>query len=168
MYSKRTALWVLIGLTGLGILQGLYFYPRLPDIVAHHYNAFGQPDAWGSKQFLVSFQIGTILFIAVIFYGIGKLIYKTPDSYINLWNKSYWLAPERRMATLDKLSAMSFWLGNITLLFLLWLFQYQYTQNLMGRQHEMRYVWAGILVYIVILFGCIFLFWRAFRKKSSS
>ena len=50
-------------------------------------------------------QIGATLGIAALFIGIPRLLKSTPASLINLPNKSYWLAPERREETMDRLAS---------------------------------------------------------------
>ena len=31
-------------------IHAIYFYPSLPDQVAHHFDKSGKPDSWGSKR----------------------------------------------------------------------------------------------------------------------
>ena len=79
--------------------QIIYYYPNLPEQMASHFNAFGEPDSWMSKSNFMIFE-GVILFLIIAeFTLLPKLIEKTPTSLINLPNKDYWLADERRAET---------------------------------------------------------------------
>ncbi|MBN1417683.1 MAG: DUF1648 domain-containing protein [Planctomycetes bacterium] len=80
--------------------QYLYYSPRLPERVASHFDASGNPDGWSSKgAFFATFAIG-LLVVTAVFWGISLLIPRLPRSLINLPRKDYWLAPERRQDTM--------------------------------------------------------------------
>jgi len=54
MNKYTTAIAVFVILRLACVTHGLWYYHRLPEQVAHHFGASGQPDAWGHKaQFLV-------------------------------------------------------------------------------------------------------------------
>ena len=160
---NRKPMLILLGLTVLSFLQVWYFYPQLPETIAHHYNFTGQPDAWGSKDMFIRVHLGTVLFLTAIFIAIDRLITRVPDDLINLPHKEYWLAPERRRKTLQRLSDMSLWMGNITLIFMLLLFQYKYTRDLLERAHELKFIWMGLLIYFVTLSVWIWHSYRTFK-----
>ncbi len=55
-----------VGWAGVALLLGftLYYYPMLPEIIPHHFDAAGQPDSFGDKKIiLVLPAIGVLLFI---------------------------------------------------------------------------------------------------------
>lgn len=59
---------ILLTLTGLSLLQAVYYYPRLPDTVASHFDSWGNPDGWMSKKTFC--MIGPIMIpIVVAFIG---------------------------------------------------------------------------------------------------
>ena len=91
------------------LAHGLYYYPRLPAEVAHQFGASGQPDAWGSKEHFLVVYLVTVAVMAATFLGLGLAMPKIPNSAINLPNKEYWLAPERRRQTLDYMLPRLLW-----------------------------------------------------------
>ena len=97
---RNISLLVFIILLLLCIGHAAYYYPLLPDRVASHFGASGQPDAWSSKESFVKIYFFVIAFIAVLFPGIGLILGKIPASLINLPNKDHWLSPERREETI--------------------------------------------------------------------
>jgi uncharacterized membrane protein len=80
--------------------QMIYYYPQMPERMASHFDVFGAPDGWMSKQAFFAFEIGLVAFFSVLFFGLNYLLSHSPDNLINLPNKKYWLAPERRAETM--------------------------------------------------------------------
>ena len=102
----------------LAVAEGLYFYPLLPDRIAVHFNAAVTANGWGSKTgFFQMFGV-VIVLIAILFGGFGLLIRLIPDALINLPNKDYWLAPERREETRDRIAGQLLIMGTMTMLLL--------------------------------------------------
>lgn len=102
---------ILSFLFSLFLCQIVYYYPNLPEKVAVHFNAFGEPDKWASKRSYLVFQIILLVFTAVITFGLPLLLKKLPASATNIPNKAYWLAPERRNRTFSILQKRFEWFG---------------------------------------------------------
>jgi len=83
----------------------------LPDPVASHFNASGQPDGWMSRTGYLIFVCAMGLGLPVFLVGLMYLIRFFPAWMVNLPNKNYWLASEQRPYTLEYLVAHSFWLA---------------------------------------------------------
>ncbi len=72
MNSNRLALATLIGLLVVAYGQALYFYPRLPDTIAHHFGLSGRADAWGSKTAFVLIDMAFTTLFAIVFVGLSR------------------------------------------------------------------------------------------------
>lgn len=96
----------------LALYAAIHFaavYPRLPGVVASHFDGRGTPNGWETKRaFLTVFASVTILCVLVGF-GLARIIGAIPIQLINLPNKQYWLAPEHRKETLEWLKAYFGW-----------------------------------------------------------
>ena len=114
----------------LAVLQYTYFYPRLPDRVASHFDGAGRADGWSSKPAFFATNLGITLAMAAMFLSIAWIMKKMPDSAINLPNRAYWLAAERRGATIDYVRSQMEWLGAATIGFMVGLFQLSIEANL--------------------------------------
>jgi serine/threonine-protein kinase len=92
---------------------------HLPDIVAVHFDASGQPNGFTTqedcRQFMLSLTLGAPAFIVLVTALIPRLI---PPAMINIPNRAYWLAPERAAESLGFLSEQGIWFGCIFLAFL--------------------------------------------------
>ena len=88
-----------------------FYYPRLPGVIASHFDARGVANGWQSKQaFFGVFAGVTALFVILIFL-LPWITTMIPPAFINLPNKAHWLSPERRVSTQRFLSAWSAWFG---------------------------------------------------------
>jgi uncharacterized membrane protein len=145
---RKIPLIVFILLLMLCIAHAVYYYPLLPDRVASHFGASGQPDAWSGKASFVKLYLIMVAFIAVLFPGIGLILRKIPAYLINLPNKDYWLAPERSEETIAVLSRQLLWFGSATLLLLLDIIHQSFRVHL-GKAQALEHPWISIVAYVV-------------------
>ena len=91
----------------LELLKGLgvNYHPKLPDTVASHFNGSGEADGFSSKLThsitMVCLQAGMVLMFLILGFALKKL----PTSMVNIPNKDYWFAPERKDETITKVTA---------------------------------------------------------------
>lgn len=130
MKLDSLAFRIFLILVALSALQMAYYYPALPDRVASHFGAGGEPNGWSSKAgFITTFAV-MLIGEVVIFLGIPVAVSRLPTTTISLPNKDYWLAPERKEATLSVLASYFLWFGNATLLFMMVVMQMTIRANL--------------------------------------
>jgi uncharacterized membrane protein len=147
------------------IIEGLYFYPVIPDCMAVHFNASGTADVWGSKtHFFLTFGV-MITMMAVLFGGLGALIRRLPDALITLPNKDYWLAPERREQTHERISDQLLIIGSLTLLLMDGILYLSLSANLRGGPAiSAEWLWGMIIVFIIINIVWTVNILRSFRR----
>lgn len=90
----------------------------LPPTVASHFNAAGAADGFMQRGTYVAFMVATAAGVPLLLGATGLWIRALPADLINLPNKDYWLAPERRDASLAALSAWLQWLAIASAAFL--------------------------------------------------
>lgn len=141
--------------------------PLLPGRVASHFGPTGTADGFLSRESFLLFQWGITAFLAAMFFGLPALIRITPDDAVNLPNKGYWLAPDRRVETLAYLTDRLFAFGAATVALLAGVLQLAYETNLRGAQNIGFLPWvylAGYLTYTAI--WCLGLQRRFYRPVS--
>ena len=119
---RRTRL-LLLGLVFLSLVLAARQWGSAPGVVPSHFDAAGHPNAWSSRNAFFALEVGVTLLVAALFIAIPSLLKATPVSLINLPNKSYWFAPERREATLDRLASYFDVFASATVLLLIVVFE---------------------------------------------
>jgi uncharacterized membrane protein len=98
--------------------QAVLAFPQLPQRMASHFGASGMPNGWMSKSaFFVVYAL-IIGVAALVGYLVPRSIAKKSPERINLPNKKYWLASERRAETLAFFERYFAWYSCVLLLIL--------------------------------------------------
>ncbi|MFN7722370.1 MAG: DUF1648 domain-containing protein [Pirellulaceae bacterium] len=156
------AFWILIAL-----LQNAWYYPRLPEKVAIHFNAAGKADSWASKSHAMLLMIGLQTFLPAFLLLISQLTRSLPTECINLPHREYWLAPERKEATLKSMERFLWWIAMATCLWILVVNHLTFVANVSEENLRLLPFFAGLAIYMAIVF-CLAggLVWK-FRLPSS-
>lgn len=101
MLARR--LQIFTGLLGIALTVVAAQY--LPERVATHFNFSGAPNAWASNLVNTLFFSAMYLLMNSLFLAIPWFVQKLPVSMINMPNRDYWLAPERRAQSVQKIGA---------------------------------------------------------------
>lgn len=93
------------------IAQSIFSFPQLPERMASHFGASGLPNGWMTKEaFFILYAVMIGLAAAVEFFP-ARSIARSSPARINLPNKEYWLAPERRAGTFAYFAQFFAWYG---------------------------------------------------------
>jgi uncharacterized membrane protein len=90
----------------------------LPDIVAAHFGASGRANGFMPRVAYVWLMLGIVALVPLLLALIPIQAIRNPDARINLPNREYWLAPERRAATIEYLSRQAVRFSTMLLAFL--------------------------------------------------
>lgn len=147
----KTAILLFVLLIAAAAAHVVWYYPLLPDTVASHFGVSGQPDGWTSKQVLVGIYAAVAATLALTLGGFALL--KIPVALVNVPHRDYWLAPERRQASLAAVRAILLWIGNVTLAFLIATMHLTFRINL-GLQVDLGPVFWWLLDgYLLVMLG---------------
>lgn len=148
---KTDAKTIKLILATIFIAQFAYFYPSLPESVAIHFNAAGLADNFTSRQNYFLLELALLAF-AFFFAKINSAFVNVlPVSLINMPHREYWLADERRAATLKILEDYFGWLSAAMLAFFIALNQLTIDANFrdpVRLSDGFWFVLAGFLVFI--------------------
>lgn len=105
--------WIFLALLLLGAAYVWFTGDGLPERVASHFDASGNPDGYmnrsGYRLFILAFTAGFPLLVVTML----GLLYRRSAARMNIPNRDYWLAPERVEGTIAFLTAHAQWLGSI-------------------------------------------------------
>jgi len=110
---------IFVFLVLVGVLQARKFAAVLPAVVATHFGASGAPNGWQSRSAFFTTEIALLAVSLLVAFGLPRLIGALPISMINVPNKEFWLAPERREQTVTFFEVQFAWFGCAFLAFLL-------------------------------------------------
>lgn len=120
MSATRIANGLFFAIVLMAIVQCVSEFPLLPDRVASHFGLSGMPNGWMTKsQFFTVYAVMLLPALAVEFW-VARRIAKTPGARINLPNKEFWLAHERREETFAYFESFFAWYGCALLLLLVY------------------------------------------------
>ncbi len=154
----------LCALVALGIAQIVYYYPRLPAHVASNFAGNGEAQAWMSKQAFVALDLALLAVLAGSF-AVIPLLGRLSPKWWNLPNKNYWLAPERRAATIAYVSRQGIWMGVYTMLFVIFVMQMVLDANLRAGPPRLSSVFLiALVVYLAYTAVWTFRLLRRFKR----
>jgi uncharacterized membrane protein len=133
------------------LLQNAWYYPRLPEQVAIHFNAAGKADSWASKFHATLLMLGLQIALPVLLLLTSQLTRSLPIHWINLPHREYWLAPERREATLISMERFLWWIAMATSLWILVVNHLTFMANVSGENLSLIPFLVGLATYMAIV-----------------
>ena len=140
----------------------------LPDLVASHFDGAGAPNGWMTRNayrlVTMAFAVGLPLFVTLAIALCARLI---PARYVNIPNKHYWLAPERRAQSLEFLGVHAMWLGCVMALFSAGVHWITMRANASTPPHlDNRMLFVLLGAFVVALIAWIAVLHRRFHKPA--
>ena len=90
----------------------------LPDVVASHFAADGRANGSMSRGAYEGVMLAVVIGLPALLTGVSYFALGAPNARINLPNRDYWLAPERRAETVSYLRAQLARFNAVLLVFL--------------------------------------------------
>jgi uncharacterized membrane protein len=152
MREDGTSRAVLLLLAALAAFQLIHYYPQMPATMAVHFGASGEPNGWSGR--LAFFILFGVIEALVVAFGLAlpALIARTPSSFVNIPNRHYWFAPERREDTVSFLRIHILWIEAATLAFLMAIAQILFTVNAGGAERRLP---GDFLIVLVVFVGVV-------------
>jgi uncharacterized membrane protein len=140
---------------------------QLPERVATHFNAHGEPNGWMSRSthqtFMLVFGLALPLFIVVLSYATRFL----PPFLVNVPHRNYWLAPERRRETSNYLVLHSLWLACLAVCFVIGLqFSIVHANNQEPPHLSMPMILAVVVPFLAGTASWVLVLRRHFRRGA--
>ncbi len=102
--------------------------------------------------------------LLLLFGALPLLLRRLPESLMNLPNKSYWLAPERKAQTMDRLMGQLLFVGAMALLLMDCVLYLSFTANFSARPFlQQELLWGIIAVFFAASIGWTVFLLRSFR-----
>lgn len=160
----RLSLIVLLILIGIFFAQIGFYYSSLPETMATHFDAAGNPDGWLSKTSFVVFEFFLMLIVVGQFALIPLLVEKMPHSLVNIPNKDYWLAEERHAETFAFIRNYFEWFAAVLLLMFIAINQLVFQANINQKNLSGSLAWLVIAAFLLFTVVWLIGLMRKFRK----
>lgn len=135
-----------------------------PAQMAAHFNAQGLPDRFTTKMDFFGAEVETMIIIVGLGLLIQILVLTVPVEWVNMPNRDYWLAPERRASVIDRLSSF----GAMLFAMILFVVQFGFELAVSANLHQPILFQAFYMMPVMVLFfiGSIaMLFWLAYTFR---
>lgn len=153
MRNRSVSLAWLLGLTVLALVQQGLYWPHWPERVATHFGPGGRADGWMSRGPAVLFQALLQTLFPWLLVAIGQWVGKLPNAVINMPNKDYWLAPERRDESLQWMAGMLSWVAVLMSIFLGCIGHLTYRANVTGENLALGPFLGVLVLFLLAVFG---------------
>ena len=147
-------------------MQLWYWHSKLPDPVPSHFDAAGHVNGEMSLFDLYLLMIILHVVMLVLFPVLGAFLKLIPNSFINVPNKDYWLAPERRDSTLLFNSTYLVAIGWQTSWLLIFIFHLTCMVAVNNRATIMPDFNFAITGYLIVVFGGVIYLYYKFRRPK--
>jgi hypothetical protein len=158
--------WTILGIAILVTLwivtavQTSCYYVVLPERVASEFDLAGNAGGTMSREGFVLMHWGLILIISLCI----PLVAVSPDWMIDMPNKHYWFAPERRRQSRRWLLCWCLWFANATLLFLTVVMELCYRANCRPVPDMGFGIWIPLAAYLACVAVMMVPYVRRFRR----
>lgn len=140
----------------------------LPARVASHFGASGQADSFMSRDGYVAFMLVFVVGLPLVMTGFMALVFRSGSASMNLPNRDYWLAPERRAQLVALLTAHGMRFGAGLAVFLScvhWLIVRANMQHPPQLDNDLMYVGLALFLLATVLW--IAWLWFALRRTQT-
>jgi uncharacterized membrane protein len=86
---------------------------HLPERIATHFGLDGQANGWMTRTAHVRFMLGFGLGLPLFMLALSAIITRLGGAGLNIPNRDYWLAPERRAQTLAFAQRKMVWFASL-------------------------------------------------------
>lgn len=90
---------IFFGLIGLAMLQIAFYYPRMPDVVASHFDGLGTPNGWSGRLGFFGLYAAILLLLTGVFIYLPGWSEKRTSFGMRIPNREFWLEPEQIEST---------------------------------------------------------------------
>jgi uncharacterized membrane protein len=154
---------LVLGLALLTVARVAAVWSDLPPRMASHFGADGRPNGWMSREGF----FGTIAVLgggtSVLLLLLPLLLAVLPPELINLPNRDYWLAEERRADTIARLGRLMAWLGFATAALIALVLELAIEANLREGTLDNGIFIAGMGMYLLSVVLVLAAVFRSFR-----
>lgn len=151
-------------LVALAVVQIIYYYPQMPEVVASHFDGLGAPNDWSSKNGFFALYAAILLMLVGIFIFVPGWSEKRAKFGMKLPHRDYWLAPERLEQTRAFFRRQMMIMGVVHLCLAMYAIQLAILANFDQQPRLHPSIGWALVFYFVFLIAWLIHFYLHFRK----
>jgi len=152
MREMRSAQVVVVVLIAAAFVELAFYYPLIGATAASHFDIGGAPNGHQTKVMFFASWIFAILLPGIVALGVPSMLGHIPVTLINLPNKEYWFAPQRRAQTLYGFAQHFAWFGAASLTLVIAVMTLVMRANLSASQLiEPQWFWVLFAFYLAFV-----------------
>lgn len=155
---------IFYALVALALIQVIYYYPQMPEVVASHFDGLGAPNDWASKQGFFGLYLAIILMLVAVFELVPRWSGNSGRFGRKIPNRDYWLAPERVEQTKAFFRRQMFIMGIVHLLLAIYTIQLALLANLDQQPRLHSSIGWALALYFIFLGAWLIHFHLHFRN----
>jgi len=155
---------IFIGLLVVAILQIIFYYPQMPEVMASHFDGAGVPNAWSGRDGFFALYAAILVMLAVVFLYLPKWSEKRANFGMKIPHREYWLAPERIQQTRQFFRRQMLIMGIVHLLLAIVTIQMAIVANFNESPVLDSRIFSILIAYFVFLTIWLIYFFLHFRK----
>jgi hypothetical protein len=167
MQRHLLPLAVLVACLAASLASLVWARAELPAQVSSHFNGAGQPNASMARDpyllLMGAVGVGLPLLLVGIFYCIRFF----PASIVNMPHREYWLAPQRRYETSEKMLHFGLWFACAESIFLTMIHVQVVQANLAQPVQLTNLVWAELAIFLGFVAVWLVALYRQFRLPQA-
>jgi uncharacterized membrane protein len=157
---------LLLLLLVLGVFVG-FTSSGLPEVVASHFGPSGAADGYMPRSIYVVLLLVLIVGVPLLLALLPAAVAGRGEKKLNIPNREYWLAPERRESTIAFIRAHGMWFAAAVAVFM------AYVHWLVLRANELHPprlsttgITAGLVVFFLLLVVWLAVLYARFRRHA--
>lgn len=163
----RVRLTFLVALLGLSLAQWWFYAPRLPERMASHFSASGDPNGWSSPTqfFGLIFAISGLYLLTFLLCPL--LLKVVPARLVNLPNRDYWLTPERLPLAMRHMGSLMLEFAMMSQLLMVFAVQLVIEANLSNPTRLSGHLTVALMGYFIFVCLWCFRYYRGFAIPTA-
>lgn len=153
-----------LALVALAIVQIIYYYPQMPEVVVSHFDGLGVPNDWSSKNGFFGLYAAILAMLVGIFIFVPGWSEKHRRFGMKIPHRDYWLAPERLTQTRAFFRRQMMIMGVVHVSLAIYAIQLAILANFAGQPRLHPSIGWALALYFAILIVWLVHFYLHFRK----
>ncbi len=151
-------------LVAVAVIQVIYYYPQMPDVMASHFDGRGSPNGWAGRGAFFALYLAIILLLVIVFEFTPRWSEKRSRFGMKIPHGDYWLAPERIDRTRAFFRRQMYLMGIAHLLLTVYAVQLAILANLEAEPRLHSSIGWALAIYFVLLCAWLLHFFLHFRR----